>query len=77
VCKRIRDAGHEIGHYGYAHEGPTSLDEAAEREVLERGLDAMDRVLGVRPQGYRSSAFNLSPNSTRLLEEKGSHTTAA
>lgn len=32
VCKRIRDAGHEIGHHGYAHEGPTSLDEAAESE---------------------------------------------
>jgi peptidoglycan/xylan/chitin deacetylase (PgdA/CDA1 family) len=28
-------------------------------------------VLGVRPQGYRSPAFDLSPNSTRLLEEYG------
>lgn len=25
VCRRIRDAGHEIGHHGYAHEGPTAL----------------------------------------------------
>ncbi|HZZ45919.1 MAG TPA: polysaccharide deacetylase family protein [Pseudonocardia sp.] len=25
VCRRIRDAGHEIGHHGYAHGGrPTS-----------------------------------------------------
>ncbi|MFJ4773761.1 polysaccharide deacetylase [Streptomyces uncialis] len=71
VCKRIRDAGHEIGHHGYAHEGPTSLDEAAESEVLERGLDALDRVLGVRPAGYRSPAFDLSPNSTRLLSDFG------
>lgn len=71
VCKRIRDAGHEIGHHGYAHEGPTGLDEAAERDVIERGLDALDRVLGVRPVGYRSPAFDLSPNSTRLLSEYG------
>ncbi|MFF0451397.1 polysaccharide deacetylase [Streptomyces sp. NPDC004609] len=71
VCKRIRDAGHEIGHHGYAHEGPTSLDEAAESEVLERGLDALDRVLGVRPTGYRSPAFDLSANSTRLLSDYG------
>ncbi|MCM2387640.1 polysaccharide deacetylase family protein [Streptomyces albipurpureus] len=71
VCKRIRDAGHEIGHHGYAHEGPTSLDAAAESEVLERGLDALDRVLGVRPAGYRSPAFDLSPNSTRLLSDFG------
>ncbi|MFJ9590771.1 polysaccharide deacetylase family protein [Streptomyces acidicola] len=71
VCKRIRDAGHEIGHHGYAHESPTSLDEKAERDVLERGLDALDRVLGVRPDGYRSPAFDLSENSTRLLAEYG------
>ncbi|MGW6460351.1 polysaccharide deacetylase family protein [Streptomyces sp. NPDC055078] len=71
VCKRIRDAGHEIGHHGYAHEGPTSLDEAAEAKVLDRGLDALDRVLGVRPAGYRSPAFDLSPNSTRLLTDYG------
>jgi peptidoglycan-N-acetylglucosamine deacetylase len=71
VCRRIRDAGHEIGHHGYAHEGPTGLDEPAERDVLERGLDALDRVLGVRPAGYRSPAFDLSPNSTRLLAEYG------
>ncbi|MDQ6525855.1 MULTISPECIES: polysaccharide deacetylase [unclassified Nocardioides] len=71
VCKRIRDAGHEIGHHGYAHEGPTTLDETAERRVLERGLDALDRVLGVRPDGYRSPAFDLSANSTRLLAEYG------
>lgn len=71
VCRRIRDAGHEIGHHGYAHEGPTALDEKAERDVLERGLDALDRVLDVRPAGYRSPAFDLSPNSTRLLAEYG------
>lgn len=71
VCRRIRDAGHEIGHHGYAHEGPTALSEQAERDVLERGLDALDRVLGVKPYGYRSPAFDLSPNSTRLLHEYG------
>jgi peptidoglycan/xylan/chitin deacetylase (PgdA/CDA1 family) len=29
VCKRIRDAGHEIGHHGDAHEAPMSLAEEA------------------------------------------------
>lgn len=71
VCKRIRDAGHEIGHHGYCHEGPTSLEESEERAVIERGLESLDTVLGVRPTGYRSPAFDLSPNSTRLLLEYG------
>jgi peptidoglycan/xylan/chitin deacetylase (PgdA/CDA1 family) len=71
VCRRIRDAGHEIGHHGYAHEAPMPLAEEDERRILERGLDALDRVLRVRPHGYRSPAFDLSPNSTRLLQEYG------
>src|SRR4051794_23764093 len=56
ICKRIRDEGHEIGHHNYAHETPTDLDEATERVVIERGLEALDKVLGVRPAGYRSPA---------------------
>lgn len=71
VCKRIRDSGHEIGHHGYCHESPVALDEADERRVLERGLEALDGVLGVTPYGYRSPAFDLSPNSVRLLSEYG------
>lgn len=71
ICKRVRDSGHEIGHHGYCHEGPVSLSELEERRVLERGLEALDEVLGVKPYGYRSPAFDLSPNSVRLLSEYG------
>ncbi|MBB4665161.1 polysaccharide deacetylase family protein [Conexibacter arvalis] len=71
VCREIVAAGHEMAHHGYFHESPVGLDEAAERAVIERGLEALDRVLGVRPSGYRSPAFDLSPNSTRLLVEYG------
>ena len=71
VCKRIRDSGHEIGHHGYGHEGPTSQTEEQERHTIERGLESLDKVLGVKPSGYRSPAFDLSANSTRLLQEYG------
>src|SRR5690606_34149625 len=70
-CKRVRDSGHDIGHHGYCHESPVGLDEKQERDVLERGLAALDRVLGVVPRGYRSPAFDLSPQSVRLLRECG------
>lgn len=71
LCRRIRDLGHEIGHHGYLHENPVHLDEADERSVLEKGVDSLERVLGVHPAGYRSPGFDLSPNSTRLLHEYG------
>ena len=72
LCRRILDEGHELGHHGYHHITPATLDEAAEREQIEKGLEAMDRVLGGhRAVGYRSPGADLSANSTRLLAESG------
>lgn len=71
ICRRIAAEGHEIGHHGYLHESPLELDRDQERQVLERGLEVMDRVLGVRPRGYRSPGWDLSPNSLDLLLELG------
>jgi peptidoglycan/xylan/chitin deacetylase (PgdA/CDA1 family) len=72
LCRRILDEGHEIGHHGYHHITPVALDEAAEREQLERGLETMDRLLsGHRAVGYRSPGADLSANSTRLLADNG------
>jgi peptidoglycan/xylan/chitin deacetylase (PgdA/CDA1 family) len=72
LCRRILAEGHELGHHGYHHVSPAALDEAAEREQLEKGLEAMDRVLGGhRAVGYRSPGADLSPVSTVLLRDAG------
>ncbi|MBO0785318.1 MAG: polysaccharide deacetylase [Actinobacteria bacterium] len=69
--KAIRDAGHEIAHHGYLHELLTGADEAAEREYLERGLEALDRVAGVRPAGYRAPWWETTDRTLDLLVEYG------
>ncbi len=69
--RAIAAAGHEIGHHGYLHEPPPTLTEAEERTMIERGLDALDRIVGVHPRGYRSPAWELSKATFRLLEEYG------
>ena len=70
--RAIVRAGHEVGHHGYLHENPVALESAErEREVLERGLDALDRAAGVRPRGYRSPAWDNSPHTIELLVEHG------
>src|SRR5262252_7736808 len=51
LVRAVRDAGHEIGHHGWVHEPLSGLEPDAERELLLRGLDALDRVAGVRPVG--------------------------
>jgi len=60
VARSIRDAGHEIGHHGYLHEGSRGVTPEEEERRLLRGLEALDGVLGVRPIGYRAPSWEVS-----------------
>jgi peptidoglycan/xylan/chitin deacetylase (PgdA/CDA1 family) len=71
LVRRIADEGHEIGHHGWVHENPAKLERDAEVEVFERGFEALDHVTGERPVGYRSAAWDFSPNSIDLLLDYG------
>jgi peptidoglycan-N-acetylglucosamine deacetylase len=71
AVRSIRDAGHEIGHHGYLHEGAhgASVDEQERR--LVRGLEALDGVLGMRPTGYRGPMWELTSDTLPLLAKHG------
>ena len=71
VVKRIADAGHEIGHHGWVHENPADFDPDGERQIMERGFEALDRAAGVRPIGYRSPGAAFSPSTIEILLEYG------
>jgi len=71
VVEDIVKRGHEVGHHGYCHENPVSLELQKERKIIEMGLASLERVIGRRPQGYRSPSWDLSPNSIELLLEYG------
>lgn len=71
ACEAILEAGHEIGHHGYLHEWVNPDQPEREAEILAKGLQAMEQVLGVRPIGYRSPAWETSANTLRLLVEQG------
>ena len=71
AIRRIRDEGHEIGHHGYLHKRSDAIDAGQQREEIERGLEALDRTLGVRPAGYRSPSWELTPTTLGLLAEHG------
>lgn len=55
IVERIHARGHEIAHHGWVHENPAAFDEAGERRVLEKGLEALERVAGVKPRGRTES----------------------
>ena len=70
LVREIAKRGHEIGHHGYLHEPPATLSREQEAEVLDRGSDAIERVTGERPVGYRSPSWELSENTLELLAER-------
>ena len=71
ILARIRDEGHELVHHGWVHENPAAFDEEGERQVIERGLQALHKTTGVRPVGYRSPAGDFSRSTIKLLLEYG------
>ena len=71
AVRAIRDAGHEIAHHGYVHEGSRGADVGEEEARLLRGLEALDAVAGVRPVGYRAPNWELSYALPALLAKHG------
>ncbi len=67
VVRDITAAGHEIAHHGYLHEQPTGLTAAEEEVALDRGLEALAEVAGIRPVGYRAPMWDLSWRTPALL----------
>lgn len=71
VVKDIHGRGHEIGHHGDLHESPATLGIDEERRILETGIRDIEKAVGEPPRGYRSPAWDLSPNSVGLFQECG------
>lgn len=69
IIKRIDAEGHELVHHGWVHENPADFDRQGEREILQRGIETLEQITGVRPIGYRSPAWDFSLNTTALLLE--------
>jgi peptidoglycan/xylan/chitin deacetylase (PgdA/CDA1 family) len=67
----IIDHGHEIAHHGYMHEKINQLSLEDERAAFLRGLDAIEKVTGRRPRGYRAPSGAFSRHTLDLLVEAG------
>jgi peptidoglycan/xylan/chitin deacetylase (PgdA/CDA1 family) len=68
---RIQGGGHEVACHGYLHESPVNLSFDEEVDLLARSAAVLTRLIGARPRGYRSPAWDLSPNTISILEAQG------
>jgi len=69
--EQILAAGHEIAAHGCYHEVVPDLGADEERRLMEVALRQHEQVVGHRPRGYRSPAWDFSESTLGLLEEFG------
>jgi peptidoglycan/xylan/chitin deacetylase (PgdA/CDA1 family) len=71
VGERIVEAGHEIGCHGDIHELVDRLPADEEEAILARSIEAIARVTGAAPAGFRSPSWELHRRSPALLRRHG------
>jgi peptidoglycan/xylan/chitin deacetylase (PgdA/CDA1 family) len=71
LLRRVRDEGHEIAHHGYLHESVAGMTVAQEATMIDKGLDALEKVLGERPVGYRAPMWETTYATAGLLLDRG------
>jgi peptidoglycan/xylan/chitin deacetylase (PgdA/CDA1 family) len=69
--RRIADAGHEIGIHGWIHELNSVLPGPAERDLMLRSAETLERLSGRRPVGLRTPSWDFSPQTLAIEKEMG------
>jgi peptidoglycan/xylan/chitin deacetylase (PgdA/CDA1 family) len=71
ACMQVVEGSHEIAHHGWTHVPPASLNLDQEEAEMILANEAIETLCGRRAQGYRSPAWDLSPNTLDLLVKHG------
>ena len=69
--RRLVAEGHEIGIHGWIHELNSVLPYEAERDLMLRSADTLEKVSGVRPVGMRTPSWDFSWNTLAIAAEMG------
>jgi peptidoglycan/xylan/chitin deacetylase (PgdA/CDA1 family) len=67
----ILRGGHEVAHHGYLHLRSDHVGPDEQRHEIEEGLVALAEAGAPRPRGYRSTSWELTPETFDLLIEHG------
>jgi len=71
TVRAILDAGHEVGHHGHMHRRSDKVDAREQRAEIEHGLAALASAGAPRPVGYRSTSWELTPETFDLILDHG------
>ena len=70
IAEAIAELRHEPVSHGYRWVHQFKMDEAQEREFIQKAVSSIEKTVGVRPYGWLSRYFH-TDNTRRLLIEEG------
>lgn len=70
IAQAIVELGHEPVSHGWRWVHQFKMDEAAEREFIQKAVDSIQKTTGTRPYGWLSRYLH-TDNTRRLLSEAG------
>lgn len=65
------DRGHEIGLHGHLHELVSECSDERFEAALDRSLEVFRAQTGLRPKGFRSPAWEMTPAMLATLKARG------
>ena len=71
TVREIEAGGHEIAVHGYHHVEHYRLDDRQEREEIERATEAVQRVTGEQPQGWRTPIYTTTARTLDIVRDLG------
>lgn len=69
--RAVAAAGHELGLHGWIHEANSTLPREAERDLMLRAAEVLDRLGGRPPVGLRTPSWDVSDATLELAHEMG------
>jgi peptidoglycan/xylan/chitin deacetylase (PgdA/CDA1 family) len=71
LVEMLLKEGHEIGHHGHMHLRSDKVSAEQQAEEMYQGLEALARAGAPKPVGYRSSSWELTPETFELVLANG------
>ena len=69
--RQLAAEGHELALHGWIHERNSVLPEAAERDLMLRAADVLEKLAGTRPVGIRTPSWDFSPATLAIVRDMG------
>jgi peptidoglycan/xylan/chitin deacetylase (PgdA/CDA1 family) len=69
--RQVIAEGHEIGIHSWIHELNSVLPYDAEKDLMMRAADVLEKITKVRPVGARTASWDFSPHTLRITKEMG------